>query len=405
MDYHLLSRNADIEERIALTNAIREELMEYDRTHAEDIHPKEVQRRLDVNRLYSKYVLRDEIDDDSDSVDVDQTPIDYKIQAPSTSRSICEPMNRAADTVKPMIKIMQKNVQTKEGVKSGQSLLKPRPQWSQVKGQATYGKLPTVEPEKPAAAPIQAGRLKLTQALNKAKDKGTTPATTPQSSTSPSPTEQPKAKSRKSRESPDSMSSSQSSNASSEEVDSIDKNLALNTTVDVEDMTQEEFLRIFRLYTPEYSEYLKNRKPQRRRRNCTTMSARADFHYGKFELFEKQYANKRNKRPFLYSPPATRAKKRVVSNGDKPATGAATATVPAKTVLVKDLIAAKRAKNGIKSNASSSSSLTSNASNGMGKQTVSVSAAAAASATAAAAVAAAAAKDTKVCLKCYKRSK
>lgn len=391
MDYHLLSRNADIDERIALTNAIRDDLMEYDRTHDDDIHPKEVQRRLDIHRLYAKYILRDEIAADSDSMDVDQAPIDYKVQVASTSRPSGEPIKRTIDTVKPMIKIMQKNMQSKECVKSGQSLLKPRPQWNQAKnGHATYGKLPTVETEKPAA-PIQLGRMKLQEALHKAK--GGPSTAQPQPSTSPPQSTQ----QLKTRESPDSMlSSSQSSNASSsEEADSIDKNLAANTTVDVDEMTQEEFLRIFRLYTHEHSHYLKTRKPQKRRRNCTTMSARADFHYGKFELFEKQYANKRNKRPFLYSPPATRAKKRVVSNEQKKTvttTATATATVPATVGVVKEHVVAKKQRNGIKLYATS---ITSNASNGTVKATITVSAAAAA----------AAAKDNKVCLKCYKRSK
>lgn len=393
MDYHLLTRSADINERIGLTNLIRDEIVDYDRSHDDDIQPKEVQSRLDLDRLYAKYMLRNEIDSD-EAMDVDQPTIDAVKSQPSTSRSCAEPSKRSSvsDKVKPMVKIMQKNVQNKDCVKSGQSLLKPRPQWNQPKNGPTPLAQPStttraVECENPTAT-IQLSRLKLQEALSKAKGATAAAPVSGQNSTRQSPDLESPVPSPK-------MPSSQSSNSSSEEADSIDKNNAMNTTTTVDELSQEEFLRIFRLYTHDYSDYLKNRKPIKRRRNCTTMSARADFHYGKYELFERQYANKRNKRQFLYSPPATRAKKRLVSNVDKlrlaVTTAAAAAAVAAATT--KNNVVGIKPRNGLKSSASSSSSLESNSTNRSARITVTATATATA------------AKDNKVCLKCYKRSK
>lgn len=71
------------------------------------------------------------------------------------------------------------------------------------------------------------------------------------------------------------------------------------------ELPKEQFLRLFGLYTHTFSDYLKARRLERKRRNCTS-TARGDFHYGRLDLFENQYARKGN-RQFLYSPPATRA--------------------------------------------------------------------------------------------------
>lgn len=49
--------------------------------------------------------------------------------------------------------------------------------------------------------------------------------------------------------------------------------------------TQEEFLAIFRLITPEVAESLKLRRSERKRRNCTK-NHKNDFHYGNFDLNE-----------------------------------------------------------------------------------------------------------------------
>lgn len=390
MDYHLLTHNADISERIALTNLIRDEILEYDRSHDDDIQPKEVQARLDLDRLYDKYLLGNGLATD-EAMDVHQPTIDAEKPLPSAGRSYAESSKRrsATDKVKPMVKIMQKNVQSKEAMKSGQSLLKPRPQWNQPKnGPAPLAPVTTraADCENPAAT-IQLSRLKLQEALSKAKGASATAPASGQNSARQSPDPDSPAPSPR-------PSSSQSSNTSSEEADSVDKSNALNTTTTVDELSQEEFLRIFRLYTLDYSHYLKNRKPIKRRRNCTTMSARADFHYGKYELFERQYANKRNKRQFLYSPPATRAKKRLVGNVNKLRVTAATAAAVAAAAGKGAGVVAKP-RNGLKSSASSSSSLESSGTNG--STTIRV--------TATAAAAPAAAKDNKVCLKCYKRSK
>lgn len=67
---------------------------------------------------------------------------------------------------------------------------------------------------------------------------------------------------------------------------------------------KEPFLRVFGLYTHTYYDYLKMRRSERKRRNCTSTEKR-DFHYGKIDiLFERQSA--KNKRVFLKSTPAPR---------------------------------------------------------------------------------------------------
>lgn len=67
---------------------------------------------------------------------------------------------------------------------------------------------------------------------------------------------------------------------------------------------KEPFLRVFGLYTHTYYDYLKMRRSERKRRNCTSTEKR-DFHYGKIDiLFERQ--STKNKRVFLKSTPEPR---------------------------------------------------------------------------------------------------
>lgn len=67
---------------------------------------------------------------------------------------------------------------------------------------------------------------------------------------------------------------------------------------------KEPFLRVFGLYTHTYYDFLKMRRSERKRRNCTSTEKR-DFHYGKIDiLFERQSA--KNKRVFLKSTPEPR---------------------------------------------------------------------------------------------------
>lgn len=225
-------------------------------------------------------------------------------------------------------------------------------------------------PQQSSNNPINLVRMRLSAALCKAKDEQslqnriqtdspeTIAAST--SSSSPSVTQTLTVKC-----STTPLSSSQSSNNDSPT--SMDLESPCQGEVDPSEMEQENFLRIFNLFTPTQTAYLMNRRPQRKKRVCTS-TERMDYYYGKYELFEKQFT-KRNKRQFLYSPPATRAKRRIASNGIN--------------LMAKDAITAaatKRTTKGIKSNASSSSSLSSNGSSNQ-------------------------LTTEKVCVTCYKRSK
>ncbi|KAG4067820.1 hypothetical protein HA402_010506 [Bradysia odoriphaga] len=67
---------------------------------------------------------------------------------------------------------------------------------------------------------------------------------------------------------------------------------------------KEPFLRLFGLYTHTYYDYLKMRRSERKRRNCTSTEKR-DFHYGKIDILFERQSNK-NKRVFLRSTPARR---------------------------------------------------------------------------------------------------
>lgn len=129
-------------------------------------------------------------------------------------------------------------------------------------------------------------------------------------------------------------------------------------------LSQEPFLRYFGLYTHTYSTYLNQKRSARKRRLCTSTEHR-NFHYGRLDLFEKQYANKRNKRQFLYSPPATRAKKQRRAASDAESLSAS---------------AAGNFATGHRTKSTASSSSSQSSSNGI-------------------------AYAAKVCVKCFKRSK
>lgn len=51
------------------------------------------------------------------------------------------------------------------------------------------------------------------------------------------------------------------------------------------EFSQEEFLSIFRLITPQFAESLKLRRSERKRRNCAK-NQKTDYHYGNFDLNE-----------------------------------------------------------------------------------------------------------------------
>uniref|UniRef100_A0A1Q3FWF7 PHD-type domain-containing protein n=1 Tax=Culex tarsalis TaxID=7177 RepID=A0A1Q3FWF7_CULTA len=81
---------------------------------------------------------------------------------------------------------------------------------------------------------------------------------------------------------------------------------------DIAELAQPNFLRYFGLLTLDESKALATRKTERKRRSCNS-TERKDFHYGKIDYYEQQLshiARRRNKRPILYSPPATRGVKK-----------------------------------------------------------------------------------------------
>lgn len=359
-------------ERERLTNVVRDELSHFARSNTGELKPMNVQSRLTENALYLRYLRFDDISDScssrdnssensvSDDIKFETISDDERLEivVPDEGRHYEQkvyagPRQKAAK-VSP--KLVAPN-------RTGQSLLKPihqrkieendiesfhiqvvRPEIGIKKVQKNEEK----EPTQPAA--ISLSRMRLAAALSKAKD--ATKSNTNQNRIQtelPEPVVRPVVEIKCNTP----LSSSQSSNASS----SVEMERDEESPVE---MGQENFLRIFGLCTPAYTEYLMNRRPQRKKRTCTS-TERMDFHYGKFELFEKQFANKRNKRQFLYSPPATRAKRRVGSNGSN--------------AQAKELLPSKRSK-GIKSN-SSSSSISSNGSSHL----------------------------EKVCVTCYKRSR
>lgn len=365
IDYHQITRNAKLLDRERLTNWIRAELSNYSRANTGEIRPMNVQARLPEEALYAKYFRPATVVEDGHS---SGTSVSEEVKM--------EPTTSGSDEDKMEILVKPEDVRVEQKVysgprkqskpsatitaqnRSGQSLLKPIHQRKIEDIETDVQPIRVVRPEiglrkevpvaakaveqQPAA--ISLSRLRLTAALSKAKDvnKGQQGQNRIES-TSPETTLTVQC---------NSLSSSHSSNGSSLDIE------PMKDEQDAQELGQEGFLRLFGLFTPAYAEYMMNRRPQRKKRTCTS-TERGDFHYGKFDLFEKQFANKRQ-RQFLYSPPATRAKRRVASNP-----------------LPKEPLVLPKKGKGIKSNASSSSSISSNGSVN---------------------------STEKVCLTCYKRS-
>uniref|UniRef100_A0A1B0GP89 PHD-type domain-containing protein n=1 Tax=Phlebotomus papatasi TaxID=29031 RepID=A0A1B0GP89_PHLPP len=93
-----------------------------------------------------------------------------------------------------------------------------------------------------------------------------------------------------------SPSNSQSSAAPSEEDHVIMPNVCLPPEPPEPDSyNQESFLRFFGLYTHSYNEILKNRRPERRKRNVQS-TARTDFHYDYHDLVTVKSGSVRGRR-------------------------------------------------------------------------------------------------------------
>lgn len=319
-----------IADREKLTNRIKQELQIYSRTYdSVEIRPRNVEPRLNANELYMKYYTGNADTDKSSNDRSNDTSPDLSEMEAANHLIQNEDLDVALNLSCKPTPIIQ--------VKGGESLLKSKverimaPKIDSVKALKIEK---NIQQEQPAT--ISMSRLKLKEALCKAKNASETKpqpfdlrCQTDSPETITCVTLQPKAITI--------LSSSQSSNSSSSDELDLSKDGLEN---------KEKFLRYLGVCSHAYSEYLKTRRPQRKRRNCT------NYHYSKFELFERQY-NKRNKNQFLYSPPATRAKRRIGSNNGS------TSTVTISALAKETNVAAKRAKGG-RSNASSSSSLTSN---------------------------------------------
>lgn len=372
-------------EREKLTNFVREELLTFDRSVTGDVRPFNVQARLPEDALHEKYIGHEgSVEENqshdnssrnsvSDDVKTELISDDEKLEimVPDDGHYEQKVYSGPRKPAKQQVPIAAN--------RAGQSLLKPIHQWKMeeiepdvrihvVRPEIGIRKNPSeigirneekpVVQEKPVQQSngISLSRLRLSEALFKAKN--ATKIQSTQNNTARVQTESLETvKSEKLTVKCNTpLSSSQSScGSSSVEIE------PLKDEEDAHDLGQEGFLRLFGLFTPAFTAYLMNRRPQRKKRLCTS-TERGDFHYGRFELFEKQFANKRNIRQFLYSPPATRAKRRIGSNGTNGQSN--------------PVVVPKRGK-GIKSNGSNSS-ISSNGSNN---------------------------SSEKVCLTCYKRSK
>lgn len=423
-------KNASIAERERITCYVRDELQNFTRINkGGEIKPTNVQHRLTEDALYRKYMLvvndvvvgdetsnsrghssRTSVSDEPKSESMselistsvsgsDDEKMEILVQPNAVQYNgprqqpmkqtkalppfpIIQPMLKNQSLLKPrnsLLKPMhQRIIEENEG--SGICIVRPEigltKKHTEQKLQQQMKQAPPPSPKDQSqshsqsqprpqqlASPMNLVRMRLSAALCKAKDAQSqqtriqpdSPETIASQSESPPSVTQ--TLTVKCNTTP--LSSSQSSNDSSPSATEVEP----MCEVDASEMEQDKFLGLFNLFTPSHMTYLMNRRPQRKKRVCTS-TERMDYYYGKYDLFEKQFT-KRNKRQFLYSPPATRAKRRIASNG-----------------LAKDVIktaaAAKRNNKGMKSNASSSSSLSSNGSLGLSE---------------------------KVCLTCYKRSK
>lgn len=309
IDNYQLTKSKSTADREKLTSQIGEELLHYT-NNANDIRPKNVQKRSNVNELYARfYSSRENSVESNISTEIKDEPID-------------DGMNVA---IQPQIEIgFQTNPQWSQAIKQysarksieittvkqhPQSLLKPVDERS-VEPPKMPSHSRTLEPLEPIIiTPPQEvqppelikGRFNLRQALAKAAAKDDSKSLPEISISTKSPETVPFIPSPKSA-----TTISSASNSSTDEIEGLKDDEKL------EDIGQERFLGFFGLCTESQFEYLKNRRPLRKKRHCTSAERRDYHNNGKYKLYEEQFL-KRGRRQFLYSPPATRAKKRVAS--------------------------------------------------------------------------------------------
>lgn len=309
IDYYQLTKSKSTTDREKLTNQIRDELLHY-ANNANDIRPKNVQKRSNVNELYAKfYSSRENSVESNISTEIKDEPINDGMNV------VMQPQIEIGLQTKPQWSQAMKKYSARKSIEittvkqNPQSLLKPVDERS-----VELSKMPSqrriLEPLEPIIiTPPQEeqppelikGRFNLRQALAKAAAKDD-PKPLPEISISTkSPETVPFIPSPKSA-----TTISSASNSSTDEIDGLKDDEKL------EDIGQERFLGFFGLCTESQFEYLKNRRPLRKKRHCTSAERRDYHNNGKYKLYEEQFL-KRGRRQFLYSPPATRAKKRVAS--------------------------------------------------------------------------------------------
>lgn len=320
IDCFLLRNKGD---RKQLTDYVSEQISLYAKVCGQDIHPIRVQRRLSADDLEMKFCANNSMTNlsskHSKSSQNDNNGLDAAVaNEVKVKDQVMKCRVSPDEAARPIAaKKSTKRSGDRRSLTKQESLLKPKNERISV---------PKDEQTQNAASPpqqeaINLSRLKLKEALCKAMDKKYEAKDASIKAKSASPELQrcdviaPKPIA--------ALSSSQSSTSSSSE----DIHDAVGTSFEAGDsneVDQETFMRVFGLCTHSYSQYL-SRRHTKRKRNCTS-AARGEYHYGRLDLFEKQYANKRNKRQFLYSPPATRAKKQRRAASDAEAHQNPTAT-------------------------------------------------------------------------------
>lgn len=357
IDYYLLRNGTD---RKQLTDYVSGQISLYAKVCGPSIRPITVKRRLTADELNKKFIANNsttELKFKLPTPDID----DHEVISLDGNKDTCGDVNgNDANIEGEVMEVLLSpedipapietndlphsnhyQLQGKASQKQ-ESLLKPKAERISLPKEERSMEKITAASElnrkklSPPQEAINLSRLKLKQALCKAKDerkpvdeicvKSSSPDTVKYIPSASSPITI--------------LSSSSAASSSSEDMfETIDwsSESAAQTT-----LSKEPFLRYFGLYTHTYSDHLTKKRTVRKRRMCTSTEHR-DFHYGRLDLFEKQYANKRNKRQFLYSPPATRAKKQRRAASDAEIQSVAMAESAAKG-------------HGIKSNASSSSS-------------------------------------------------
>lgn len=350
IDYFLLRNKVD---RKQLTEYVSELISKHAKVCGQDIRPMRVQRRLCAAELYAKFFANNTIshapteqlsrsqhknnqisllDDDDDGVAAERDDDDMKGE-------VMEFLMSPADISEPIVSnesSNRSNERERKSLTNQQSLLKPKEERIS---------LPKDEKPRKSTSPqfeaINLSRLKLKEALCKAKDKKSEIKQLHVKAKSASP-EQMRSLSNMPKPIAILSSSQSSSSSSSEDIYETAGNSC--EPGDSNAVDKETFMRLFGLCTHSYSQYM-SRRHTKRKRNCTS-TERGEYHYGRLDLFEKQYANKRNKRQFLYSPPATRAKKQRRAGSD----------AEAHSVAISNAAASVVSSRGSKTNISSSSS-------------------------------------------------